>query len=349
MTNQIEAYAAFSSETELGSFSYSTRELRPDDVSIDILYSGVCHSDLHWVRNDWGFSQYPLVPGHEIIGRVRGIGAEVTRFQPGQLVGVGCMVDSCRHCASCKAGEENYCVNYSTPTYGGVDRHDGRPTYGGYAKQIVASQDFVLDIPQGLDPKSAAPLLCAGITTFMPLRRWKVGPGHKVGVIGLGGLGHMALKFAKAMGAEVTLFTRSPNKTAEAQRLGADHTALSTDPAQMAALAGRFDLVIDTVPNPHDINPYIATLGLGGVFILLGLVGLIDPTINNMALMLGRKVVTTSVIGGIAETQEMLEFCAEHGISCDVEMIKMAEINGAFKRLENGDVRYRFVIDIASL
>ena len=349
MTSQIPAFAAFSAGAELGPFSYNRRDLRPDDVLIDILYCGICHTDLHWIRNDWGHSRYPLVPGHEIIGRVNSVGAKASRFQPGELVGIGCMTDSCRQCGPCKAGEENYCVNYYTPTYGGVDRHDGQPAYGGYAKQIVASEDFVLRLPQGLDPKTAAPLLCAGITTFMPLRRWKVEPGHKVGVIGLGGLGHMALKFARAMGAEVTLFTRNSDKEAEARRLGANQTVLSTDPAQMAALTGRLDFILDTVPNPHDLNPYVRLLGLGGAYALLGQVGPIDPPLNSIMLMLGRRMMTASAIGGIGETQEMLEFCAANGISCDVEIIRMEEINRALERLDRGAVRYRFVIDISSL
>lgn len=349
MNNMIQGYAAFAPDAELVPFTFTRRDLRPDDVAIDILYCGVCHSDLHSAHNDWGFSSYPLVPGHEIVGRVTRVGDDVTGFKSGDLVGVGCFVDSCRRCTSCEAGEESYCLNYPTSTYGSVDRHDGLPTYGGYSEHIIASEKFVLRIPDGLDPKAAAPLLCAGITTYSPLRHCKVGAGHKVAVVGLGGLGHMALKFAKAMGAEVTLFTRSLEKDDEARRLGADQIVSSTDPTQMAAVANHFDFIVDTVPNPHDLNPYLCTLGLDGALILLGLLGPIEPPVNSMLLMMGRKTIVGSGAGGIAETQEMLDFCALHNICCDVEMIDMADINIAYERLERSDVRYRFVIDIKSL
>lgn len=349
MTNQIKAYAAHSAGADLAPFTFVSRAMRPDDVVVEVLYCGVCHSDLHAARNDWGFSTYPLVPGHEIIGRVREVGAEAAKFRPGDLVGIGCIVDSCRHCSPCGSGYENYCSFYATPTYGGVDRVDGSPTYGGYSEQVIASEKYVLRIPDALDPQAAAPLLCAGITTYAPLREWKVGPGHKVGVIGLGGLGHMALKFAKAMGAEVTLFTRSPDKETEAKRLGADHTVLSTDADQMAAVRDQFNFIVDTVPYAHDLNPYMTALGFDGVLILLGLVGPIDPPLNSLTMMPGRRKLAASNIGGIAETQEMLDFCAAHQICCDVEMIAMDEINAAYHRLEKGDVRYRFVIDLASL
>lgn len=347
MSNLVHAYAAPSATEALAPFTFAPRDPRADDVVIDILYCGVCHSDLHAARNDWGFSRYPLVPGHEIIGRVRAVGAEVTGFGAGDLVGVGCIVDSCRHCSPCEGGHENYCLRYPTPTYGGVDRVDGQPTYGGYSQQIIASEKYVLRLPEGLDPSSAAPLLCAGITTYAPLRQWRIGPGHKVGVVGLGGLGHMAVKFAKALGAEVTVFTRSAAKETEALRLGADDTIVSSDPAQMAAATGRFDFIVDTAPNAHDLNPYMMTLGFSGVLIIVGLVGAIEPALNTLTMMPGRKTLATSNIGGIAETQDMLDFCAAHGITCDVEMIRMDEINKAYERLEMGDVRYRFVIDIA--
>ncbi|NIJ17876.1 putative zinc-type alcohol dehydrogenase-like protein [Sphingobium vermicomposti] len=344
-----KGYAALASDGDLELFDVPRRDLRPDDVSIDILYCGVCHSDLHEARNDWGFSNYPMVPGHEIVGRVQSVGSGVTSFKPGDLVGVGCYVDSCRECRPCEIGEESYCENWPTATYGSVDRHDGMPTYGGYSKHIVVSDKFVLRVPASLDLKSAGPLLCAGITTYAPLRHWKVGPEHKVAVAGLGGLGHLALKFAKAMGAEVTLFTRSPDKAEEARRLGADHIVISTDEAQMAATANAFDFVIDTIPSAHDLNPYITSLRLDGKLILLGMLEPIDPPLHGGLLMLGRKAVVSSNVGGIRETQDMLDFCAEHGITCDVEMIAMQDINVAFERLRRGDVHYRFVIDMATL
>ena len=349
MTNLTKAYAAQSADTDLEPFSFTRRDLRADDVAIDILYCGVCHSDLHHARNHAGYTSYPTVPGHEIVGRVTAVGSEVSKFQPGDMVGVGCYVDSCQKCKPCHAGEEPYCVEYATPTYGFMDRHDGMPSHGGYSENIIVSDKFTVRIPEGMNAKSAAPLLCAGITTYSPLRHWKVGPGHKVAVVGLGGLGHMGIKFAKAMGAEVTLFTRSPDKEQEARRLGADHVVLSTDEAQMAAAANSFDYILDTVPNAHDVNPYVATLAWNGTLILLGLLGAIDPPLHNVPLMMGRKSVASSNVGGIAETQEMLDFCAANGISCDVEMIDIQDINAAYERMLKGDVHYRFVIDNASL
>jgi uncharacterized zinc-type alcohol dehydrogenase-like protein len=352
MNKSIKGYAAFAADSDLAPFTFTRREPRADDVAIDILYCGVCHSDLHEARNDWGYrdpSGYPLVPGHEIIGRATSVGSDVIAFRPGDLVGVGNYVDSCRKCAPCNAGEENYCLEMPTPTYGAVDRQDGLPTYGGYSERIIASEKFVLRIPAGLDARSAAPLLCAGITSYSPLRHWRVGAEHKVAVIGLGGLGHMALKFAKALGAEVTLFTRTPNKEDEARRLGADQVVLSTDAAQMAAVAGRFDFILDTVPNAHDLTPYIYSLGFNGVLVLLGLIAPIEPTFNSALLLLGRKSITSSNVGSVAETQEMLDFCAAQSITCDVEVINIQDINVAFERLQHSDVRYRFVIDMASL
>jgi len=342
-------YAALSAEAELAPHRFERRDPRPDDVVIDILYCGVCHSDLHTARNDWGWTTYPIVPGHEIIGRVRAVGAQVTRFKAGDAVGVGCMVDSCRHCRPCEKGEEQYCQEGSTFTYGGQDRHDHTKTQGGYSERIVVSDRFVLKVPEGLDLKGAAPLLCAGITTWSPLRHWQVGPGSQVAVVGLGGLGHMGLKLAKALGAEVTLFTRSQGKEADARRLGADHIVLSTDAAQMAGAAGRFDLIIDTVPYVHDLNPYIPTLATNGTLVLVGYLGGLEPLLNSTPMVLGRKSVAGSLIGGIAETQEMLDFCGEHGITSDVEVIRMQDINGAYERLLKSDVKYRFVIDMASL
>ena len=349
MTLTVLGYAAQSATSDLAPYPFERRDPRPDDVVIDILYCGVCHSDLHTARNDWGWTTYPIVPGHEIIGRVRAVGAAVTRFKAGDAVGVGCLVDSCRHCQPCEHGEEQYCQNGFTGTYGGTDRHDGRSTQGGYSDQIVVSDRFVLKVPESLDLRGAAPLLCAGITTWSPLRHWKVGPGSQVAIVGLGGLGHMGLKLAKALGAEVTLFTRSRGKEADARRLGADRVVLSTDPAQMASVAGRFDLIVDTVPYAHDLNPYLPTLATSGTLVLVGYLGGLEPMLNTVAMVLGRKSVAGSLIGGIPETQELLDFCGEHSITSDVEVIRMQDINGAYERLLKSDVKYRFVIDMASL
>ena len=349
MPTNVKAYAAHSPKDDLVPFSFDRRDPRPDDVSIEILYCGVCHSDLHTARNDWGWTTYPIVPGHEIIGRVIGVGAKVTRFKVGDNVGVGCMVDSCQECEPCKHGHEQYCPAPATYTYGGIDRYDGSKTQGGYSEKIVVSEKFVLKIPEGMDLKGAAPLLCAGITTYSPLRHWNVGKGSKVAVVGLGGLGHMALKLAKAMGAEVTLFTRSPGKGPDARRLGADHIVLSTEADEMAAVAGKFDLIVDTVPYAHDINLYIPTLAVNGTHVLVGYLGDLTPTLNSTLMVMQRKAVAGSLIGGIAETQEMLDFCGQHSITSDVEVITMQDINKAYERLLKSDVKYRFVIDMASL
>ncbi|MDN0095583.1 NAD(P)-dependent alcohol dehydrogenase [Yersinia rohdei] len=349
MTMKVLGYAAKSAQVPLAPLEFTRRDPRPDDVVMEVLYCGVCHSDLHQARNDWGFSTYPLVPGHEVIGRVTAVGKDVTKFKVGDFAGIGCMVDSCRQCQPCQQGLEQYCEEGNVQTYNGVDRHDHTPTYGGYSQTIVASQDFVLKIPKGLDLKAAAPLLCAGITTWSPLRHWQVGKGTKVAVVGLGGLGHMALKLANALGAEVTLFTRSPSKEADARRLGAHHIVLSTDDAQMAATKGQFDLIIDTVPYVHDINPYMPTLNVNGTLVFVGYLGDLSPMINTMPLILARRSVAGSCIGGIAETQEMLDFCAKHGIASDIEMINIQDINHAYERMLKSDVKYRFVIDMASL
>ena len=349
MTASIRSYAASSPTSPLGLFSFVPRSPRADDVVIDILYCGVCHSDLHNARNDWGRSVYPMVPGHEIIGRVRQVGAGVTRFKAGDLVGVGCMVDACQHCGACGKGWEQYCENGATYTYNSIDPIDGSTTRGGYAEQMVLKQDFVLSVPETLSPAGAAPLLCAGITTWSPLRHWKVGPGSHVAIVGLGGLGHMGLKLAKALGAEVTLFSRSPGKEADARRLGADHLVLSTDAAQMAAAANAFDLIIDTVPYAHDVNPYVPTLATGGTLVLVGYLGPLEPPLDSGPLVFNRKAVAGSLIGGIAETQELLDFCGQHGITSDVEVINIQQINDAYERLLKSDVKYRFVIDMASL
>ena len=348
-TNSTSAYAAQAPDSGLAPWQFEPREPRPDDVSIEILYCGVCHSDIHFVENDWGMTLYPVVPGHEIIGRVTGVGAEVASYKPGDLVGVGCMVDSCRECTSCARGLEQYCLNGMVTTYGGVDRHDGKITYGGYSERIVVSEDYVLRLPAGLDPASAAPILCAGVTTYSPLRHVGVKPGDKVGVVGMGGLGHMGIKFAKAMGAEVTLFTRSAGKADEAKRNGADHVVISTDAEQMQRAAGSLDYMLDTVPVEHDLNPYIGCLVVDGCYLLVGQLTPIEPTLAAMPLIMGRRSIMGSLIGGIAETQEVLDFCAEHDISCDVEMLDIKKINEAYERMKRGDVRYRFVIDMTTL
>ena len=349
MNMPVLGYATQSAEDKLAPYHFERREPRADDVVIEIHYCGVCHSDLHQARNDWANSIYPMVPGHEIIGRVVSVGTSVSRFKAGDHVGVGCMVDSCQHCQPCQQGLEQYCVDFPTVTYNGIDRRDQMPTMGGYSEKIVVSEKFVLKVPVGLDSAGAAPLLCAGITTWSPLRHWKVGKGSKVAVVGLGGLGHMALKLAKALGAEVTLFTRSPGKEQDARRLGADNIVLSTDAGQMAAVTSHFDLIIDTVPSVHDVNPYVPTLNLNGTLVMVGYLGPLDPLLNSVPLIMGRKSVAGSLIGGIAETQEMLDFCGKHGITSDIEVIKIQDINSAYERMLKSDVKYRFVIDMASL
>jgi uncharacterized zinc-type alcohol dehydrogenase-like protein len=349
MPTNVKSYAAQSPKSDLALHAIERRDPRPDDVEIEVRYCGVCHSDLHTARNDWGWTTYPVVPGHEIIGRVLKVGTGVKKFKPGDEVGVGCLVDSCRKCPPCEKGLEQYCENQATYTYGGKDRVDGSTTYGGYSERIVVTQDFVLKIPIGMDLKGAAPLLCAGITTWSPLRHWKVGKGSNVAIIGLGGLGHMGLKLAKALGAQVTLFTRSKGKDADARRLGADVVVLSTDAGQMAAVAGKFDLIIDTVPTLHDLNPYIPTLATDGTLVLVGYLGGLEPFLQSVPLIMGRRSVAGSLIGGTPETQEMLDFCGRHGIVSDVEVIKMQDINTAYGRLLKSDVKYRFVIDMASL
>ncbi|RZL92467.1 MAG: NAD(P)-dependent alcohol dehydrogenase [Variovorax sp.] len=349
MAMNLRGYATHSPRSPLGLFRFDRREPRATDVVIDVLYCGVCHSDIHNARNDWGGAKYPMVPGHEIVGRVSQLGAEVTRFKVGDAVGVGCLVDSCQHCKACARGLEQYCENGFTPTYNAVDPHDGMPTFGGYSERIVVSDKFVVKVSEGLDLAGAAPLLCAGITAWSPLRHWKVGPGSKVAVVGLGGLGHMALKLAKAMGAEVTLFTRSAGKEDDARRLGADYVVLSSDPAQMAAVQNTFDLIVDTVPYVHDVNPYVATLAVSGTLVLVGYLGPLEPMLNSAALVMNRKAVAGSLIGGLPETQELLDFCGQHGITSDVEVIRMEDINASFERMLKSDVKYRFVIDMSTL
>lgn len=349
MAKNIRGYAAHSATTAIAPFQFQRRDTRKNDVEIEILYCGVCHSDIHQARNDWGNSKYPMVPGHEIVGKVISVGADVKQFKAGDIVGVGCMVDSCQTCSACQQGLEQYCENISTQTYNDIDRHDKMPTFGGYSERIVVSDKFVLKVPKNLDIKGVAPMLCAGITTWSPLRHWKVGKNSKVAVIGLGGLGHMGLKLAKALGAHVTLFSRSPGKDTDARRLGANEIVLSTNKAEMAAVKGKFDLIIDTVPNVHDLNLYIPTLTLNGTLVMVGYLGEIEPAINSVPLIIGRKAVAGSAIGGIAETQEMLDFCGKHDITADVEMIDIQDINKAYERMLKSDVKYRFVIDMKSL
>ncbi|KGQ70662.1 hydroxyacid dehydrogenase [Chelonobacter oris] len=350
MTITVRGYAAQSATSPLAPFEFERREVRANDVEIDIEYCGVCHSDIHQARNDWGWSHYPIVPGHEIVGRVRRVGAQVSKFNVGDLVGVGCMVDSCQHCHPCEQDLEQYCENGNVQTYNDTDRFgDQMPTYGGYSDTIVVTEKFVLSVPENLETQAVAPLLCAGITTWSPLRHWHVGKGSKVAVVGLGGLGHMAIKLANALGAEVTLFTRSGGKEADAYQLGAHHVVFSTSEEQMQSVANHFDLIIDTVPYTHDLKPYIATLALDGTLVLVGLVGELESTVNTVPLVTGRRTVAGSMIGGIAETQEMLDFCGRHNIVSDVEMITMQNINDAYERMLKSDVKYRFVIDMKSL
>ena len=343
-----KAYAAQRPDTPLAPFQIERRALRPRDVQFDILFCGVCHSDLHMARNEWGATIYPVVPGHEIVGRVSAVGDKVTKFRSGDIVGVGCLVDSCRECSNCRKGLEQYCTVGNVLTYSGRDRINGDVTQGGYSKQIVVDEDFVLRVSDKLPLAQVAPLLCAGITTYSPLRHWKVGKGHKLGVVGLGGLGHMAVKLGASFGAEVTMLSTSPEKEKDARRLGAHKFALTKDPAQLKKLAGYFDFIIDTVSARHDYNLYLQLLATDGVMICVGA----PPTpaeVGVFSLMGGRRSLAGSGIGGIPETQEMLDYCAEHGITSDIELIDIASINKAYERMLKSDVRYRFVIDMASL
>jgi uncharacterized zinc-type alcohol dehydrogenase-like protein len=346
---QTHGYAAQNATSALAPFSFERREPGPRDVQIEILYCGICHSDLHQARNDWSNSLYPMVPGHEIVGRVAKVGAQVTKVKAGDHAGVGCMVDSCRHCSACEDGLEQYCEEGATWTYNGKERTGDRLTFGGYSERIVVDERFVIGIPDGLDLKAVAPLFCAGITTYSPLRHWGVGEGQKVGVIGLGGLGHMGVKFAKAFGAKVVMITTSPGKAADALRLGADEVLLSTDRAAMAKQAGSFHFLLDTVPNGHDLNPYAALLKRDGTLVLVGVLTALEPALRGISLIGGRRRVAGSAIGGIAETQEMIDFCAAHGIVSDIEMVPIQAVNEAYERMLKSDVKYRFVIDMASL
>jgi uncharacterized zinc-type alcohol dehydrogenase-like protein len=331
----------------LAAATIDRREPTADDVQIDILYCGVCHSDLHFARNEWHGTVYPAVPGHEIVGRVKAVGSAVTKFKAGDIVGVGCLVDSCRTCPECRAGLEQFCPD-SVGTYGGTDKHLGGGTLGGYSQGIVVTQEFVLRIPASLNPAATAPLLCAGITTYSPLRHWKVGPGQKVGIVGLGGLGHMGVKFARAFGAHVVLFTTSPGKAEDAKRLGAHEVVISKDQAQMAAHAGSFGFILDTVSGSHDLNAYLNLVKRDGHLVLVGAPEHPLP-VAAFSVIPRRRSFSGSMIGGLPETQEMLDFCGQHGITSDIEIIRMDQINEAYERMLKSDVKYRFVIDMASL
>ncbi len=343
-----KSYAAQTAASLLAPFSIHRRDPLPKDVVIEILYCGVCHSDLHQARNEWHNTTYPCVPGHEIVGRVTKVGREVKKFKEGDLAAVGCMVDSCRTCPACEAGQEQYCSHVPVLTYNGPDKHSGGMTYGGYSESVVVDEAFTLRIPEKLDLAATAPLLCAGITTYSPLRHWKVGPGKKVGVVGLGGLGHMGVKFARAFGAHVVLFTTSPGKTADALRLGAHEVVVSKNEDEMKKHSGSFDFILDCVSANHDINAYLNLVKWDGTLTLVGAPE--NPlAIAAFNLIMPRRNFAGSAIGGIAETQEMLDFCAEHGIVSDIEMIRIQQVNEAYDRLLKGDVKYRFVIDMASL
>lgn len=346
-----KSYAAHDASSDLKPFEFEPREMGPHDVEIDILFCGVCHSDIHTARNEWHqFSPttYPCVPGHEIVGMVKAVGSAVTKYQVGDKVGVGCMVDACRHCEACDAGEEQFCSN-TILTYNSIHPKTGQVTYGGYSKSITVDEAFVLRIPHNLDLASAAPLLCAGITTYSPLKHWHVKAGDKVGVVGLGGLGHMAVKLAKAMGAYVVVFTTSPNKKEEAKRLGADEVVLSKDASEMRNHTGSFDFILSTVAAKHDLNPYITLLKTDKTIVFVGIPSENHPAPDMANLIFARRSMAGSLIGGIRETQEMLDFCSEHNIVSDIELIRMDEINEAYARVLNSDVKYRFVIDMASL
>jgi uncharacterized zinc-type alcohol dehydrogenase-like protein len=347
-TTTVKAYGTKAADADLKQLQIDRRVPLAKDVEIDILYCGVCHSDLHFARNDWGMTEYPVVPGHEIVGRVTRTGERVSKHKVGDIVAVGCLVDSCRSCQNCKDDLEQYCPEW-VGTYGGFDKHLQTNTHGGYSEKIVVDEEFVLSVPGNLDLAGIAPVLCAGITTWSPLRHWKVGKDSKVAVVGLGGLGHMAIKLAYALGAHVTLFSRSPGKINDAKSLGAHEVIISTDEAQMEDAMGRFDLIIDTVPYEHDLNPYMNTLTTNGTLVVVGYLGPLDPMLMTIPMIMGRKSVAGSLIGGIAETQELLDFCGKHNITSDIEVIDIQDINQAYERMLKSDVKYRFVIDMKSL
>ncbi|MHB1609330.1 MAG: NAD(P)-dependent alcohol dehydrogenase [Acidiferrobacter sp.] len=351
MTIKTTGYATQSATAELQPFTFERRDPRPQDIVLDILFCGICHSDIHSARNEWGWTSYPFVPGHEIVGRVVAIGSEVKGFQVGDLAGVGCMVDSCRTCPSCQAGLEQYCDHGFTGTYGGEDKIGGTPhavTFGGYSDTITVDERFVLHIPENLDPAAAAPLLCAGITTYSPLKHWNVGAGQRVGIIGLGGLGHMGVKFAHAMGAHVTMITTSPSKGQDARKLGADDVLISTQAEAMKQARDRFDFLLNTIPVGHDVDPYMALLKRDATMVI---VGSVEPLkkVDGIPLIFRRRSLAGSLIGGLPETQEMLDFCGQHNIVCDIERISIKDVNEAYERTVRGDVKYRFVIDMGTL
>jgi len=346
MPTQAHGWGTDAADQPLRPMTFERRDLRPDDVAIRISHAGICHSDLHTCRNDWVNSHYPVVPGHEIVGTVTAVGPDVTRHRVGDTVAVGCMVDSCLECQQCREGWEVFCEQGCVFTYNGIDKHDGTLTKGGYADHIVVRDHFVCKVPEGMDPARVAPLLCAGITTYSPLRQYGIGKGSKVAVVGLGGLGHVGVKLAAAMGAHVTMITTTPSKGEDARALGAHDVIISTDAVQMAAAANRFDFILNTIPVGHDMQPYLGLLGRAGRMVLVGAIEPM-PGFHGWMLISHNRAVGGSAIGGIPETQEMLEFCAEHGIYPDIETIPMNQVNEAYERLLKNDVRYRFVIDVA--
>ncbi|OFC69074.1 NAD(P)-dependent alcohol dehydrogenase [Alteromonas confluentis] len=348
MTTTIKAIATKEAGVKLSPITIERRELNADDVQFDILYCGICHSDLHQIKNDFGGSHFPMVPGHEIVGRVTAVGSDVTQFKVGDLAGVGCIVDSCGHCPSCDKDLEMFCENGTTLSFNTPDKKLGGMTFGGFSEAYVCKESYTLKMPASLDLAASAPLLCAGITVYSPLKHWQAGPGKTVGIVGVGGLGHMAIKIASAMEAKVVVFTTSENKVEDAIRLGADDAVLSTDEEQMKKYQGKVDLIIDTVSANHDVNAYLNQLAVDGSVVLVGLPN--KPIeIGAFNVVHGRRSFAGSNIGGIAETQEMLNFCAEHNITADIEMVDADEVNTAFERLENNDVKYRFVVDMATL
>ena len=345
---KIKGYAAAQAKAPLGPYSFERRDTRDHDVAIDIRYCGICHSDIHQVRDEWGGSIFPMVPGHEIAGVVSQVGSGVTRYKVGDKVGVGCFIDSCRSCANCKTGLEQYCLEGMTPTYNGRERDGKAPTFGGYSERIVVDEEYVLRMPDNLALDAAAPLLCAGITLYSPLRHWQAGPGKKVAIIGLGGLGHMGVKLAHAMGAEVTVLSHSLKKIEDGKRMGANYFHATADPKIFTELKGRFDLIINTVSAPIDWNQYLNLLKLDGAMVVLGIPENQVP-VGAFALIAARRSLAGSMIGGIQETQEMLDFCGKHDVTCDIELIPIQKVNEAYERMIKSDVRYRFVIDMNSL
>ena len=344
----VRGLAALIKNAPLTPYSFTRRELLPNDVAIDIKYAGICHSDIHQVREEWGGARFPMVPGHEIAGVVSAIGSSVSKFAVGDLIGVGVFIDSCRDCSSCNQGLEQYCEKGMTPTYNGVERDGVTPTMGGYCDGYVINENYAVKIPDGLDLAAVAPLLCAGITLYSPLKHWKAGPGKKVAVMGLGGLGHMGVKFAHALGAEVTVLSHSPSKEADARQLGADHFVVTSDPAQMKLNKRKFDLILNTVSAEHDINDYLSLLTTDGTLVVIGLPG-VPFAVNADSLLSGRRSMAGSMIGGISELQEMLKFCGEKNIVSEIELISADYVNTAYERTVKSDVRFRFVIDIATL